>query len=302
MFLALFLACFFAIFNLFSRLDHMDQQYNNLQNSVNNVTHSVNSQIGSISSRVEEILKSQNDLTADYNTKVDSTNLLVNRVTFSVYAVPKAYVDGMRVEFFADYGGTEPIPGSCRQSEERFYGEIKCPLSDSIALTAVFLYPDGTRQTQLLDTYYDLYSETLPSVDVNDDLMWQQLSEGNMLNLTDQSHGRYVWTQARLKSGAAAVSSVQVGLFKNQKLVAWAEPCEKPDSFHGFEDCSFYLLSTAKLSLTSEDLLQVAAVVTDEYGRIAVSPGSPHCIDKDDMELTRPSTSSLDSDPANWEF
>ena len=59
-------ALLFVGWSLFQRLDQMDQQYDNLQNSVNNVTYSVNNQIGGISSRVEEILKAQNNLTAEY--------------------------------------------------------------------------------------------------------------------------------------------------------------------------------------------------------------------------------------------
>ena len=54
------------------------------------------------------------------------------------------------------------------------------------------------------------------------------------------------------------MADVQVGLFKNQKLVAWAEPCETPDSYQGFEEFMFYqlpeleLLDTARfLTLTS---------------------------------------------------
>ena len=108
--------------NLFERLDQMDQRYYDLANSVNNVTHSVNSQIGSITDRVEEVLKSQNELTADYSTQLLSTDLAANTVTFSLRVVPKTYTPVMSVIFLADNGGrpgsspprrgrTGPLPG-----------------------------------------------------------------------------------------------------------------------------------------------------------------------------------------------
>ena len=51
--------------HLFNRLDGLDRQYDNLQNTMGDMKWSVNNQISGIAGRVEEILKSQNDLTAD---------------------------------------------------------------------------------------------------------------------------------------------------------------------------------------------------------------------------------------------
>ena len=280
----------------------LDGKYNSLQSSVNSITYSVNSQIGGISDRVESLLKSQNDLTADYGVEIDSCNLAVDRVTFCAYAVPKTYVEGMTAEFFADYGGRESVPGSCLQNGQRFSSEIKCPLSDQISVSVVFSYPDGTRQTQLLDAYEGLYSASLPTVEIGDGLMWKELSSDGALTLSQLDHSCYVYTRAGEKDGASSAAEVRVGLFKNQKLEAWASPCQQPPGYHGFEDCSFCRLPAAKLLLTSEDLLQVAAVITDEYGRTTVSPGSSYCIDEDGSQLTFSSHGSLSSDPADWQF
>ena len=77
--------------SLFQRLDRMDRQYDSLQSAVSNVTYSVNSQISGISNRVEELLKAQNELTADYSTQVVSTDCAENLVTFSFRAIPKTF-------------------------------------------------------------------------------------------------------------------------------------------------------------------------------------------------------------------
>ena len=113
------LAVVWAGWSVFSRLDRVDRQYNSLANSVNNVSHSVNAQIGSITSRVEELLKAQNDLTADYATRLVSADLAENTARFSLRAVPKTYTPGMSVVFLADRCGswrrrrrrTECLPG-----------------------------------------------------------------------------------------------------------------------------------------------------------------------------------------------
>lgn len=295
-----------VLFHLFSRLDRVDQQYSNLQNSVNNVTASVNSQISGISQQVESILKAQNNLAADYGTELAAVDLAANTATFSVYAVPKTYVDGMTVEFIAENGevASDRVARAGEDgSNQRFSATVSIGLTDSITLSALFITPDGTRQTQLLDTYEGLYSETLPEVDVHDDLIFEPVSEDGVLALV-RGHGmRYVWIRPyEAAPGAAAISEVRVGLFKNQKLLAWAAPCDKPASYLGFEGCEFFLLPEMEIPLTAEDRLQVAAVVTDEYGRVTVAPSSPYCIDPEDQQLTYPSSGHLDSNPANWEF
>ena len=138
-----------AVFSLFRRLDRVDRQYNNLQNSVNSVTSSVNSQIGGISQQVEELLKSQNALTADYRTELAAVNLSANTATFSVYAVPKTYVDGMTVEFIAENGevASDRVARAGEAgSNQRFSADISIGLTDDITLSARLITPDGTRR------------------------------------------------------------------------------------------------------------------------------------------------------------
>lgn len=144
------LAVLYIGLRLMDRLDRMDNQYNNLSNSINNITN-----------RVEEILKSQNDLTADYGTEMTGWDLSQNTVTFSLRVVPKTYVDGMEVVFLAD-SGDGPAEFPAQEGPGRaFTGEITCELTDSITLSAVFVNGD-TRQTQLLDNYSGLYHEPPP--------------------------------------------------------------------------------------------------------------------------------------------
>ena len=296
-----------VLFHLFDRLDRMNGQYVNLQNSLYRVESSVYGQIGSLSNRVEEILKAQNSLVADCGVELEAVDLAANTVTFSAYAVPKTYVEGMAVEFLAENGETASDRlGSVGEEgpNQRFSATLSVPLTDHITLSAQLVPPDGTRQTQLLDQFEGLYSDSLPQVEVNSDLMWMDLEDSTLV-LNASSHERYVYIREVTPADAsltAAVANIRVGLFKNQNLAAWAEPCEKPDSFHGFEEFDFYQLPELRLSLTPADTVQVAAVVTDIYGRVTVSQDVPYILDESGDALTWPDSSETDPDPAHWQY
>ena len=295
-----------VLFHLFDRLDRMNGQYVNLQNSLYRVESSVYGQIGSLSNRVEEILKAQNSLVADCGVELEAVDLAANTVTFSAYAVPKTYVEGMAVEFLAENGETASDRlGSVGEEgpNQRFSATLSVPLTDHITLSALLVPPDGTRQTQLLDQFEGLYSDSLPQVDVHSELVWMELEDGDLM-LEKDDHERYVYIreiEPDAEQPAAAAANIQVGLFKNQKLVAWAEPCETPDSFRGFEEYDFYRLPELQLPVSPQDTLQVAAVVTDVYGRQGVYSDIP-CV-LEDGELTWPATPDLsDHDPAHWQY
>ena len=300
------LALCMVLFNLFGRLGRMDSQYANLQNSIYRVESSVDGQIGSISSQVEEILKAQNSLMADYGVELAEMDLAANTATFAAYAVPKTYVEGMAVEFLAENGEAASVPSGAAGEEgpnQRFSAAITVPLTDQITLSALLILPDGTRQTQLLDQFEGLYSGSLPQVDVHSELMWMELEDGALV-LTEGSHERYVHIQESAPADerlTAAVAGVRVGLFKNQELAAWAEPCEIPDSYNGFEEYDFFRLPELQLPVSPQDTLQVAAVVTDEYGRQGVYSDIPY-VPEDGM-LVWPSAPDLsDHDPAHWQY
>lgn len=296
---------FLAIFNLFSELNALRSQQGSISSSIAQVQNSVDRQIGSISSRVEEILKAQNSLVADYGVELTAVTPAHNTATFTVHAVPKTYVEGMTVEFIAENGevASDRVAKAGEiGSNQRFYADLSVPLTDSITISALLISPDGTRQTQLLDQFHGLYSDTLPAVDVQSNFMWMDLEDGALV-LTENSHERYLWTQEQIWSdSAAAIADVRVGLFKNRQLAAWAEPCEQPDSFHGFEDCSFYCLPELHLDLTAQDTVEIAAVVTDVYGRTIICQDVPYVPDAEAAELVHPDISSSDSDPANWHY
>ncbi|QNL43795.1 helix-turn-helix domain-containing protein [Oscillibacter hominis] len=292
-----------------SRVKQLDNNYDSLQNSISRVERSVDSQIGGISGRVEEILKAQNSLTADYGAEIVHTDLKDNRIVFSVHAVPKTYTEGMSVEFSIDNGtgGVSYIPGE-KAVNGSFTATLACPLTDSINISAVFTSADGTRQTQLLERFDDLYTTSLPAVDL--------LAYGHLLGLKADESGRialpetYVTTQPGFSVyavngdvGQSEIGSVRVGLFKNRRLVTWLDPCDQPDGFHGdFENSSFFRLAERAVTMANgSDQLCFAAVVADEYGRELVYSDVPYILQ--DGELTWPNASDISNhNPVNWRY
>lgn len=287
---------FFGIFNLSEWLDTVDMRFSALQNEISRVDSSVNHQINGISDRVEELLKAQNGLTADYGTQVVSVNCAKNLVTFSFQAIPKTFSEGMTAWLEVQNSGAKSTFGPYMPQGQTFSGEAAVALTDHISLYIVFEAGDQ-RQTQLLDTYEFLYTDTLPSVSLEDYHLMYAETPGGVLTLSN------FYITVREDDSPAAITALKVGLFKNQKLLAWGTPCEQPSNFQGFEGRNFYRLPDMTVTLTGEDQLVAAALVTDEYGRqIVISDAPPYVLDEKDQNLTWASTYEADTNPAHWQF
>ena len=285
-----------AVFNLFEELDVLRMQQESIHNNISLVERTVDKQINGISDRVEEILKSQNNLTADYSTEVASTDLAGNMVTFSFQAIPKTFSEGMVAWLEVQNENVKFTFGPFEPQGQTFTGEATVALTDDISLYIVF-EADGKRETQLLDAYSGLYTKTLPSVGFqNHDLMFAE-APGGVLTLSD------FYITVRQDDSPAAITELQVGLFKNRKLLAWGTPCEQPSNFQGFQDWDFYRLPDMTVTLTGEDELEVAALVTDEYGRqVVLCNDPPYILDTEDQTLTWSGTFETDPDPAHWQL
>ena len=298
---ALVLAAVFS--NLFSRLDRVDSQYNSLQNAVASIDRTVNSQISSITGRVEEILKSQNQLTAQYGTALTAADLRRGTVTFTARAVPKTYVDGMTAVFVADSGdGPAEFPAELGPGRE-FWAELTCPLTDDIQLSVVFA--DGAqRETQLLDRYEYLYTNSFPDVMVNGRLWFEvddksgTLPAGHELaeHMVEDYTGKY---SDQLPQAAAA--DIRVGLFQDRKLVQWYRTEMRSLSYNG-EPAVMPFYVWDEVPLDKDAVYCEAAVVTDEFGRIRINSDTPIRWDESAMRWAHVDSWKSDLDPSDWEF
>lgn len=314
------LAVLCAAYNIYDSIRTIGRQFDGVYNRINQMERSMSNQVYGISGQVEEILKQQNALTADYGTKLVSADLVKNAVTFSVYAVPKTYVEGMTMEFLAENGETTSnVVGKAGEdgTSQRFSAALSIPLTDDITLSALLVLPDGTRQTQPLDTYGGLYSGSLPDV--------QSFGEGDLQNRAHIENGSLSFpdaiefavmldpTPANALIPRTMAASIRVGLFKNQQLVAWAEPIsdEEQTSYQGFDNATFYRLEPLSFPFAAGDILETAVLLTDEYGRETICPGNfPLTLSNDGQSLIFPGSDgsntvdaySIDTDISHWTF
>ena len=318
------LAALMVLYAAHRAYQSIDRQFDGVYSRIGQMDSSMSNQVYSISGQVEEILKQQNSLTVDYGIELVSADLVKNAVTFSVYAVPKTYVEGMRVEFSVDNGHSsnsktvlsEPDQNG-QPVSEKFSTELTCELTDDISITAVFVMPDGTRQTQPLQTYSGLYSGSLPDVAslVDADLQGRAQIENGKLTLPDAME--YALTlNTKLDNiliPRTKAVSFRVGLFKNQRLVAWARPisADEQTSYRGFDNATFYRLEPLSFPFAAGDILESAAVLTDEYGREVICPDwFPLTMDSDGQALISPGSTgsdtvdaySIDTDISHWTF
>ncbi len=294
----------------------MTLQYTDLKNRLEGVTRTMDLQIEGITGRVEEVLKSQNDLIAGYGTELASADPAAGTVRFTAWAVPRTYTGGMTAVFLVDDGsGPAEVPGRPGENQT-FSASLACGLTDSISISVAFLIGD-IRETQLLETWYGLYGESMPEVDFDSmnghsAMMWKDLNGAGELDWS----GEYMESRktAPDTSASSAVNSrvdraearsLRVGLFRNRKLLGWLEKCEKPDQFANYneEEYDFYRFPDVSVKPEEEDVFTISIVVTDEYGREFVFAGVPYSIKSDWGQLITADGGSIGpTDPAGWEY
>lgn len=304
------LALLAALVSLRGDLRNMRNEYGSLQNSLYAIDRNVQSQIGGITAQVEEALKSQSSLSVDYGTEIASADLAANTVTFAVHATPKTYTEGMTAVFLADSAvETVEVPAGM-DTGHGFSAQLTCQLVDGITLSVVFVNGE-VRETQILQQYSYLYSNSLP------DVPWP---EGDMDRIMLNDAGELFWpgfhTVAYLPNATAAIAvdvdnfgraevqSLRVGLFRNRKLLGWLEPCEQPEYYHGSWAVDFYSFPEVSVVPEEGDQFCLATIVVDEYGREFVYGGVPYVLPDGSSELVQAKDTGVTgpSSPENWEY
>lgn len=280
----------------------MTQDYQSLQNSIQNVQYTVNSQIGSITDRVESILQSQNELTAEYHTKHLSNDLAADTATFEVYAVPKIYQLGMAAVFQARSGGeVTELTVERPDGDNAFSGELTCPLTDDITLSVVF-HTGETEQTQLLDSYDQLYSATFPGLYLLFGSLSFEEEDGTL-----PAHRPHDGVQVDLYDPYGAQLSLdgmdlRVGLFRDRELVQWYEKRTVERNVNGELTQMTLWARTQAVTLEPGHEYTEAILYTDEYGRQRIYPDAPLVYDEADGSWGGPGEYTTDNDPAHWKF
>lgn len=311
-----------VLWGFHQRLGELTENYDRLEDSIAQVQSGVNGQIGLVSSRVEELLKSQNDVTADYGAELLTVDLERSSAMFHAYAVPKRFAEGMTAEFYAWSGTYQGRAFQAAEPEEqRFETDLSCGVREEITLTVTFCYPDGTRQTQVLERWEGLYGQMFPEVRADYPLVAKTVENGE-LTFADDVLGTLDTAQPpEPLFEKAELKRLRVGLFRNKRLVDWAVFHPVPGAVeadttaltgeqwealkeHGQSGGEKPVFSFREQSVPvePEDVLQIAAVMEDVYGRTAIRSG-PACIrDGDWGQLCILDAGGPDTYPAGWTY
>lgn len=273
-----------VLFKFSEQLLSIKNQTHYLQSSIQMVENTVSYQIGSITDRVEEILKSQNNLTADYETDFLGIDESGTMATFSFRVIPKTYLEGMTASIDIANEYARITFGPYEANREVFSGEFTIALTDSTTIYIVFEH-DGVRQTQLLDSYEGLYRNSFPAVylecwplffDIDDktDTLTEELNaairgweyNGSPQTLEDMD-----------------LLSCRIGLFADQQLVEWFMPGTRTlremldDGSINETEEECYLLAPEGIVLDRSKVYCIAAVLVDKYGREFIISDTPAC-------------------------
>ena len=155
------------------------------------------------------------------------------------------------------------VPGE----NHNFTAQITGPLTDEITVSAAFLTGEQ-RQTQVLNQFTGLYSGSFPDIYLSggrtsaskssEATAWTAYYEPVDVNCTAQN------------DGPAAVSSLRVGLFRDQKLMWWF--VEEPDGANHRDGSYTFRPEWETALLEPGHTYFVAVVVEDEFGREWVMP------------------------------
>lgn len=158
-----FLLLFYQMMRWNNRLQWIENNIQQIESRVNEMSGTIGG-LGNISAEVRSVLEEQASALASSNwdmkiiekqvTPAEPTastipkEALQRKVELTMFAVPKEYVDGMEVMFYADCSDGTKVSVKGEQTETMsFTGKVEIPLCESVAMR-VTLKKDGVTQIQ----------------------------------------------------------------------------------------------------------------------------------------------------------
>ena len=281
--------------SLFGRLDRLSRDYQDLQMSISSINSDVNRQIYTITRQVEETLQRQNDLTAEQSVQVAEPDYRANTVTIQARALPRTYVEGMEAEFLLVSGGESfTVPGELGE-DHAFTARTTVPLTDEIAVSVAFLAGEQ-RQTQVLEEFFGLYSDSFATIQIFGGL-GAFIKSSKAVRWTAEFHPVDVYCY-NMYGEAVQMERERVGLFQDQKLVAWFNEEEQS----GREGAYVFRMEPDRMELDLDSTYCVAAVVEDEFGREWVAADRSDAVRFTAGGQDRFLDVDYSRDPADWEY
>lgn len=250
---------------LLTKINRLENSYQQLQNTLHTQNTVMQNQISSITSSVQQTLDRYNALTLNSDVVVEGYDYASNMVQLSFQARPRTYVSGMKTVFHIDCDG-EVTDVEGVENDRTFTGNAQVSLlAQRITVTVEFETGEESEIMQLVE-YNELIRNTFPCYD----FLWPLTScisnDGKKFDDSEcmiHEYDMYVDEKMEIPE----IVSMEVYLSEDEKKIA-EYTCSK---IHGEDDRNpirnLIYSRPEDLKLNSDKEYAEHLVVTDEYGR-----------------------------------
>lgn len=250
---------------LLTKINQLENSYQQLQNTLHTQNTVMQNQISSITSSVQQTLDRYNAVTLNSDVVVEGYDYASNMVQLSFQARPRTYVSGMKTVFYIDCDG-EVIDVEGVENDRTFTGNVQVSLlAQRITVTVEFETGEESEIMQLVE-YNELIRNTFPCYD----FLWPLTScisnDGKKFDDSEcmiHEYDMYVDEKMEIPE----IVSMEVYLSEDEKKIA-EYTCSK---IHGEDDRNpirnLIYSRPEDLKLNSDKEYAEHLVVTDEYGR-----------------------------------
>ena len=250
---------------LLTKINQLENSYQQLQNTLHTQNTVMQNQISSITSSVQQTLDRYNAVTLNSDVVVEGYDYASNMVQLSFQARPRTYVSGMKTVFYIDCDG-EVIDVEGVENDRTFTGNVQVSLlAQRITVTVEFETGEESEIMQLVE-YNELIRNTFPCYD----FLWPLTScisnDGKKfddLECMIREYDMYVDEEMEIPE----IVNMEVYLSEDGKKIA-EYTCSK---IHGEDDRNpiqnLIYSRPEDLKLNPDKEYAEHLVVTDEYGR-----------------------------------
>ena len=250
---------------LLTKINQLENSYQQLQNTLHTQNTVMQNQISSITSSVQQTLDRYNAVTLNSDVVVEGYDYASNMVQLSFQARPRTYVSGMKTVFHIDCDG-EVIDVEGVENDRTFTGNVQVSLlAQRITVTVEFETGEESEIMQLVE-YNELIRNTFSCYD----FLWPLTScisndEKKFDDLECMIHEYDMYVDEEME--IPEIVSMEVYLSEDGKKIA-EYTCSK---IHGEDDRNpiqnLIYSRPEDLKLNPDKEYAEHLVVTDEYGR-----------------------------------
>ena len=295
------LACAGLAIGLYTGYQRLRQSdYESMRGYVDWLYSSLSHGIDLVTEQMEDAFRENSTVAVDWQVEHLSSDPEAGTASFRVQATPRTYTPETTALFRAvSMGETVELAVAEPDGGNSFSGEITCPLTDDISLYVVFLSGDEG-QTQLLEHYTTLYTDTFPTFTFAQDSAYAFTP-----NITDgvipASSGNQGLMITVLQDGSTldeAELDIRVGLFRDGVLMLWYDR-EIAREQYATGEAPFWNLSQ-EVVLEPGHTYWLGMIYTDELGRQLIKAASwaASCPDG----FSQWEAADVEIPPADWVF